>query len=163
MKNKIDIEELLDNARKTAMANQAKRTIHEQTLKDLAYDATKLNHQEYNEKISEEIMGNVSEFSRRIKVHDRNYFSVTHNAAPTDTQTVYAKPSELIDEDDLWGCDATLREGIQEAAYSPAIFEMMRNIRNSRKRGIEAEKEHAEFGMSMFDIVDNYIYKNSGE
>ena len=93
-------------------------------------------------------------------VKDRCYYSVDHNAFPTDSQTVYADPKLLTDAEDLWGCDASLREAIQEAAYCPRVYELMRHIKYGRN---VTDSDYTELGKLMFDDADNYIFKTSEE
>lgn len=76
---------------------------------------------------------------------DCNYFPIDYNAGTSE-----------ITEDDLWSCDNSLREGIQEASYSPQFFQLLRDIRNPRK---DSDKAYMELGKLAFEHVDNYIFK----
>ena len=89
---------------------------------------------------------------------DRNHIPVDHNAFPTDSQTVYADPKLLTDVEDLWGCDASLREALQEAAYCPRVYELMRHIKYGRN---VTDSDYTELGKLVFDDADNYIFKTS--
>lgn len=79
---------------------------------------------------------------------------------PTDSQRVFANPRDLTDIDDLWGNDASVREGIQEAAYCARVYELMRHIKFGRK---VTDSDYTELGKLVFDDVDNYLFKVSGE
>jgi len=83
-------------------------------------------------------------------MNDCNYFPIDYNAGNKDHQ------SSEITEDDLWNDDNSLREGIQEAAYSEQFFQLLRDIRNPRK---DADKAYTELGKLAFEHVDNYIFK----
>lgn len=84
------------------------------------------------------------------------------------TQTVFTKNGMIAqlqdggsgdptdDLKDLWGCDESLREGIQETAYSARVFELMRHIKFGHK---VTDSDYTELGKLVLDDVDNYLYR----
>ena len=145
---------LSEETLKRAMEIQTKRNIeartHDDTLEALGAEAESQNQDDINERVLA-----VSELLQAC--------------FPTKSQTVFAENGmidelhkkggsgdEIEDLNLLWGCDASVREGITEAAYNPQTYNLMRDINNPHKK---LDGAYEQLGKLIYEAVDNYLYR----